>query len=268
MNTYPEFNRLMEIMKTLRSPKGCPWDAEQTHESLIRYLREESFEVIEAIHSKDDAHLCEELGDLILQVVFHAVVAEQRGAFNIKDILNAINKKLEHRHPHVFKEGHKQESSLDDQWEKLKKKEKEGKPHVASCFESIPEAMEPWWVAERLQLLAAKEHFDWENPEGILEKMEEEIHELREEFKSESRARQKEEMGDVLFSMINLCRFLKMNPVELIRKSNDKFSSRYQKMKEVALAEKPEVPFKKLSLTEKEAFWQKAKKLLKKEQNK
>ena len=266
MNSYPEFDRLMEIMKTLRSPKGCPWDAEQTHESLIRYLREESFEVIEAIHAREDTHLCEELGDLILQVVFHAVVAEQRKAFTIREVLNAINKKLEHRHPHVFKQGHKLEGALDEQWEKLKKKEKEGKPSAGSCFESIPEAMEPWWVAERLQLLAAKEHFDWEGPEGILEKMEEEIHELREEFKTESRERQKEEMGDILFSMINLCRFLKMNPVELIRRSNDKFSSRYQKMKELALKEKPEIPFKKLPLEEKEAFWQKAKRVLGKDE--
>ncbi|OVE74131.1 hypothetical protein BVX93_00450, partial [bacterium B13(2017)] len=137
-------------MKHLRSPNGCPWDLEQTHESLIKYLREESFEVIEAIYSKDDNLFCEELGDLILQVVFHAIIAKERGAFGIKDILNSINEKLLNRHPHVFDENHIQEDTLENQWEKIKKSEKK-------CYKDIDVNLDPFLDAERIQLMAAKD---------------------------------------------------------------------------------------------------------------
>ena len=258
MSTYPEFSKLMEIMKTLRSPRGCPWDKEQTHISLLKYLHEEAFEVIEAALKNEDDHLCEELGDLMLQVVFHAVIAEQRQSFTIQDVLNRINQKLEHRHPHVFNQNHIQETPLDEQWDKLKAKEKQ---KITCPFSSIPASINPWHAAERLQLLAAKDHFDWEHPEDILEKIEEECRELREELNTGNREKIKEEAGDLLFSVLNFCRFLKINPEECIRDASGKFQKRYLKTKQLAEASNPERPFKKLSLTEKEAFWQQAKKL-------
>lgn len=259
---YPEFTNLMEIMEKLRSPKGCAWDAEQTHESLIKYLREESFEVIEAILHKDDKHLCEELGDLILQVVFHAIIAKERSAFSINDILKAINEKLIVRHPHVFDSDHVTITTLEEQWDNIKKSQKK---HAVqkTCMEQIPETMEPWLKAERIQLEASKHNFDWGSASGIMDKIQEECLELKHELEINNSEAIQEEIGDLLFSVINLCRFLKFNPSKLVEKSNKKFTERYDKMLEIASKENTNTKFKHLSLDEKEKYWQNAKILLK-----
>lgn len=262
MESYPEFSRLVGIMNILMGPDGCPWDREQTHESLIKYLREESFEVIEAVYSGDDEHLCEELGDLILQVVFHAGIAKARGSFDIRDVLNSISRKLENRHPHVFDKNHVIKSSLDEQWEEIKKDEKALKNamEVKDCQNISSDSIDPWLAAERMQILAAKEGFDWDSAEGILKKLSEESREFKKELKTGDRKRMAEETGDMLFTMVNLCRYCNMDPLSLIKKAGKKFEKRYAKMLEIVKSDKPGLRFKKMSLKEKEKYWQKAKK--------
>ncbi|MBN2144341.1 MAG: nucleoside triphosphate pyrophosphohydrolase [Candidatus Aureabacteria bacterium] len=257
MTNHSEFEQLIKIMEQLR--KKCPWDMEQTHESLIPYLREESFEVIEAVLSGKDHALCDELGDLLLQVVFHAVVAKDRDSFTITDVIKAINHKLIRRHPHVFDPKHVQRETLDDQWQNLKKSEKSS----SSCpghFHSIPENMDSFLASERIQLLSAKDHFQWKSVNGILEKLEEEIKEFRKAHGSGKRKHLQEELGDMLFVLVNLCFFLMMNPSDLIAKANAKFKKRYDKMVALAKQDHPHTPFRKLSLATQEIYWQKAKK--------
>ncbi|EKD28824.1 MAG: hypothetical protein ACD_79C00191G0001 [uncultured bacterium] len=262
MNGYTnEFNRLIDIMERLRQPDGCPWDREQTHMSLIKYLREESFEVIEAILANNPKLLCEELGDLILQVVFHANVAKDNGNFDIEDVLKTINHKLITRHPHVFDEAHIQTQELDEQWESIKKKEK------SKCsYKTTPDNInfDPWLEAEKIQLKAQDESFDWENVEDVVKKIKEECDEFLELKNSSDRNKLAEETGDILFSTINLCRFIKMDPSGLIKNANKKFLTRYNKMKEIAGIEEPNIKFKKLPLDTKEKYWVKAKEFIKK----
>ena len=262
---FQGFSGLMEIMTKLRGPGGCAWDKEQTHESLIKYLREESFEVIEAILLKDDDLLCEELGDLILQVVFHSLVAKDRGAFDINNVLEHINKKLLVRHPHVFDENHVQKESLDDQWETIKNREK-NKKIKKTRFEEIPPSMDQWLQAERIQLLASKDKFDWDNSDEILDKISEECGELKHAVKEGSPKHIKEELGDILFSAINLCRFFNTNPSELISNANQKFMKRYDLMVDLAKQDNPDTKFKHLPLEKKEMYWKKASELIKKNQ--
>jgi tetrapyrrole methylase family protein / MazG family protein len=259
MPNHPEFKNLVEIMEKLR--KECPWDREQTHQSLIPYLREESFEVIEAILSDKDHALCEELGDVLLQVVFHAQLAKDRGSFTVKDVITSISNKLIRRHPHVFDASHVQKETLDDQWENLKKSEK-SQPSCPDTFHSIPESMEAFLASERMQLLSAKDHFQWENVDGILDKLKEEMLEFKKAHDAGNRKHQEEELGDMLFVLVNLCFFLTMNPVELIRKTNSKFKQRYNKMVELAKEDHPHTLFRKLSLQNQETYWQKAKQYL------
>lgn len=255
---YPEFDRLLEIMQRLRAPGGCPWDRKQTHRSLIKYLREESFEVIEAILEDDADGLCEELGDLVLQVVFHALIASERGVFGIRDVLNTINRKLENRHPHVFDAAHVQRESLDDQWERIKNAEKKREP-ATGRFDGLSRKMDPWTAAERIQLIAAGEGFDWEHPKDIVNKIREECGELEAAFDGRERGAVREETADLLFSVLNLSRSLKFDPAGLMEEANRKFIRRYEKMTALARRDKPDCRFKKLSLDEKEALWRRAK---------
>jgi len=262
-----QFAKLMSIMRTLRAPDGCPWDSEQTHLSLIKYLREESFEVIEAIYAKDHDHLCEELGDLILQVVFHALVAEDLGNFSIKDVLNSINQKLIVRHPHVFDKDHIQKTSLEDQWDIIKRQNKKTKPESSQChFAEVHSSMDPWQISERIQLMAASDKFDWEHSLDVLDKIEEECQELREAILQKKRFKVKEELSDLLFSVSNLARFESFDMEGLIIAANDKFKNRYNKMKALAQKKFPDTKFKKIIISEKEKLWQTAKEMLRVEQ--
>ena len=255
MPNHPEFKNLVEIMEQLR--KACPWDREQTHQSLIPYLREESFEVIEAILSGNDHALCEELGDVLLQVVFHAQLAKDRDSFTVKDVITSISNKLIRRHPHVFDASHVQKETLDDQWENLKKSEK-SQPSCPDTFHSIPESMEAFLASERMQLLSAKDHFQWENVDGILDKLKEEMLEFKKAHDAGNRQDQEEELGDMLFVLVNLCFFLTMNPVQLLQKTNTKFKQRYNKMVELAKEGHLHTLFRKLPLQTQETYWQKA----------
>lgn len=257
MDQSGSFNKLVEIMAKLRSKNGCEWDLKQTHESLLKYLREESFEVMEAVLSGDDSHLCEELGDLLLQVVFHAQVAKDRDAFNIDDVIENINHKLITRHPHVFKEGHVLEDSVEEQWEKIK--QSEGKKEATDPFKDVATDLCALLKAERVQMLAAKDKFDWDNPEDVLEKIEEEVGEIRDAIKTGKRDEIALEVGDLLFSVVNLSRKMGFFPERDLDNATEKFMNRYRKMIDRASFDYPETAFKKLSLDEKEDLWQKIK---------
>lgn len=226
--------KLQEVMKTLRAPEGCPWDREQTHETLKPYLIEESYEVFEAIEQKDMYNLTEELGDLLLQVIFHAQVAHEAGEFELEDILEGIIHKLIRRHPHVFGEIHVDNAQeVLQNWEEIKKQEK-GEERAQGWFH-FPQALPALMLAAKTQKEAAKVGFDWPDAEGPLGKVYEEIQELQEAMKSGEGIQ--EEFGDTLFALVNLARFLQLDPEDSLRKAVFKFQARFEKMVELARAE-------------------------------
>ncbi len=250
------FEDLVRIMEKLRSPEGCPWDRKQTHESLLPYLLEETYEVVDAVKKGNDEELKEELGDLLLQVVFHSQIAKERGAFDIDDVVDSIAKKLIHRHPHVFegREDIKTAEDVNREWEKLK--EKEGKKKE-SLLDGIPESMPALERAYKLQKRAAKVGFEWENFDGIKEKLIEELSEIEAELKRGDRKKLEEEVGDLLFMAVNLARFLGIHPEIALRRANEKFERRFRHIEERAkeMGKNPE----EMTLDEMEALWQEAK---------
>ncbi len=213
-------------MARLRGREGCPWDREQTHETLKQYLLEEAYEVLESIDHKDSAALREELGDLLLQSVFHAQIAAESGAFNIYDVLETINEKLIRRHPHVF--GDTVIHTAEEQkihWEKIKKHE--GKKSV---IDGVPKQAPALLRAYRIQQKAATVGFDWEKKEQVWDKVREEIDELHEAINSEDQEAVAEEFGDLLFALVNLSRFLRVHPEEALRRAIEKFIVRFQRV--------------------------------------
>jgi tetrapyrrole methylase family protein/MazG family protein len=250
------FERLVEIMRRLRGPGGCPWDAEQSHESLKRYLLEECYEVIEAIDKNDPEHLKEELGDLMLQPVFHAVIAEERGEFTLDGVLRTICDKLILRHPHVF--GDKVVKSADEQvenWERIKKEEKgdERKSALSGVPPHLPALMKAQKVTEK----AARVGFDWEHSDQVFAKVLEELHEFEETMTSGNEKRMEEELGDLLFAIVNLGRFLSLDPEDALRKTVERFSRRFNHIEETMHARG--VHLKEASLEEMEILWEEAK---------
>ena len=248
----------MEIMRRLRAPGGCPWDAEQTHDSLKRYLIEECYEVIEAIDKKDDGLLQEELGDLMLQPLFHAAIAEERGTFTIDDILNTLSDKLIRRHPHVF--GNQEIRTSDEQvanWEKIKKEEKgeERKSALAGIPPQLPSLMKAQKISEK----AARVGFDWEHTDQVFAKVLEELHELEETIVDGNQERMEAELGDLLFAIVNLGRFLAVNPEEALRKTINRFESRFGHVETTIHARGGNL--KDTSIEDMETLWQEAKKL-------
>ncbi len=250
------FNDLVEIMEKLRSPDGCPWDRKQTHSSLIPYLIEETYEVIDAIRKENDEELKEELGDLLLQVIFHSQIAKERGAFSIDEVIDSIAKKLVHRHPHVFGERSDIKSPEDviREWDKLK--EKEGKKKK-SLLDGIPESMPALERAYKLQKRAEKVGFDWKDFKGIKEKIAEELEEVEEELRKNDRKKLEEEVGDLLFMVVNLARFLGIHPEVALMKANEKFEKRFRKMEEAAAEEGKNL--EELDIEEMEKLWERAK---------
>ncbi len=250
------FEDLVKIMEKLRSPEGCPWDRKQTHESLLPYLLEETYEVIDAVKKDSDEELKEELGDLLLQVIFHSQIAKERGAFDIENVVDSISKKLIHRHPHVFgkREDIKTAEDVNREWEKLK--EKEGKKKE-SLLDGIPESMPALERAYKLQKRAAKVGFDWKGFEGIKEKLIEEISEIEEEIKKGDRKKIEEEVGDLLFMAVNLARFLGVHPEIALRRANEKFEKRFRYMEK--RAKEMGRDLSEMSLEEMEELWQEAK---------
>ena len=218
-------------MKTLRSDKGCPWDREQTHESLRPYLIEEAYEVLDAIDAKDDNELKIELGDLLLQVVFHAQLAHEEGLFSIDDVSSAVSEKLIRRHPHVFGDA---KADTSDQvltnWEKIKQSEKG--PGKKSVLDGLPSHLPALLKAFRIQEKVARVNFDWQDIKAVFGKIREEISELEEAHDSTDQAAQEEEFGDLLFSLVNLARHLKVTPEDALRFTNEKFIRRFNYIEE------------------------------------
>ncbi len=234
---HPEFGRLVEIMARLRAPGGCPWDRAQSREDLKPYLVEETYEVLDAIDAQDPCKLREELGDLLLQVVFHAQIAQEEGAFAIEDVCRAINEKLVRRHPHVF--GDVKADTADEvlqNWEAIKKDEKGGD---ASVFAGVPKVLPALLKAYRLQQKAASVGFDWENREQVVNKVNEEWAELKEAVRENNKAHVREEFGDYLFALVNLSRFLDLDPEDALQQADAKFVRRFQAIeREVAAQER------------------------------
>ncbi len=248
---------LVEIMRLLREPGGCPWDAEQTHESIKKNLIEETYEVIEAINKNDNDLLCEELGDLLMQVVFHACMETEKGAFDFDDVCDGICKKLIERHPHVF--GETKISGVDDvltNWDDIKRKTK-GQKTTAQSMLSVPRELPALMRATKLQKKAADVGFDWSDVSGALDKLQEEIGELRQAVENNDSANMTEELGDVLFSAVNVSRFIKSDAEEALTFANDKFLARFTTVEK--LANERGIDMKSSTLEELDRLWDEAK---------
>jgi len=255
---YSDFNSLVAIMRRLREPGGCPWDAEQTHESLTRYLLEETYEVIEAIDNKSPEHLKEELGDLLLQPVFHAAIAEESGAFTIHDVIEAICDKLIRRHPHVFGEVTIADSAAQiENWEKIKKEEKGAERK--SAISGVPPALPALLKAHKITEKAARVGFDWECVEQVKSKVMEEMGEFEDAMASGDQEQMESELGDLLFSIVNLGRFVSINPEEALRKTINRFQKRFEHVEDSLHAAGKN--FEDSTLQEMNLLWDEAKKL-------
>ncbi len=225
---------LLAVMRRLRDPeKGCPWDVEQTFETIAPYTIEEAYEVADAISRGSMEDLKEELGDLLLQVVFHARMAEEKGHFAFPDVVRAINDKMIFRHPHVFGADHERGRVREDFWERAKEAEKARKATTGdraqdSVLDDVPLALPALSRAEKLQKRAARAGYDWPDMEGVLDKLDEELAELREAVTQGRRDEIENELGDILFTVVNLARHLKVDPEKALRKANDKFSRRFR----------------------------------------
>lgn len=248
---------LVEIMRILRAPGGCPWDAEQTHESIKKNLIEETYEVIEAINKNDKELLCEELGDLLMQVVFHAQMERESGEFDFDAVSDGVCKKLIERHPHVF--GEVSISGVDDvltNWDAIKRKSK-GQKSTTESMLSVPRELPALMRATKLQKKAADVGFDWDDVSGALDKLEEEISELRQAIDNKDSANISEELGDVLFSAVNVSRFVKTDAEEALTASSDKFLSRFTEVEK--LAKERNIDMKSSGIDELDKLWDEAK---------
>lgn len=253
-----KWDQLLEIMEKLRGPDGCPWDQEQNHVTLIPYLIEESYEVIDAIEKNNTSLLKEELGDLLLQIIFHAQIAKDNHLFNMENIIEDLSQKLIRRHPHVFQD--KTVSSVEDvnrQWEKIKEEEKKSKNNLESHLDSIPKSLPSLFEAYKLGKKASQLGFDWDHIDGAIGKLDEELSELKDSILN-SKENIAEEMGDLLFSITNICRHLKIKPELALRKTNLKFRKRFTFIEKEL--KKKNKNFNDSTLEELDALWDQAKK--------
>ncbi|MFA5516739.1 MAG: nucleoside triphosphate pyrophosphohydrolase [Desulfuromonadales bacterium] len=251
--------RLLEIMDRLRAPEGCPWDAAQTPESLCPYIVEEAHEVIEAIEAGEPAAICEELGDLLLQVVFQSRIFEERGHFAMADVCEAISNKLVRRHPHVFAgQSVRDEKSLAAQWERIKAEEK-GAPATSSLLDGVPRSLSALHRARKISEKASRAGFDWPDTAGILLKVREEWAELEAALSQRDHNAIEAELGDLLFSLVNLARFLDFEAEGALNKTISRFQKRFQ---HIEMRLKQEGVFLQDCSPEKlDAIWEEAKQL-------
>ena len=246
---------LREIVKILRAPGGCPWDAEQTHTSIRRNFLEEAYEAVEAIDEDSPEHLKEELGDVLLQVMMHARMEEEAGRFDLDGVADGICKKLIYRHPHVF--GDVQVSDTGEvlsNWEALKRKEK-GQATDTDALAAVARSLPALWRAEKVQKKARKVGFDWPDVSGALDKLSEELEELKTAVAEGSNIQ--EELGDLLFAAVNVSRFVHADPEEALTQATDKFISRFRKVE--AMAREEGRTLEEMTLAELDALWDRAK---------
>ncbi|NIQ37031.1 MAG: nucleoside triphosphate pyrophosphohydrolase [Proteobacteria bacterium] len=249
------FKRLVSIMANLRSSHGCPWDREQTMESLKTYLIEEVYEIMEAIEGNDPEALREELGDLLFHILFLSRIAEEQGAFDIWDVIDRISKKMVARHPHVF--GEKKVSSsrqVEVNWSDLKEKEKSNR---RSILDGIPKHLPALLRAHRITERAGRVGFDWEKTDDIFEKLDEEIGELNKALSHGQRQKIEDELGDVVFVLVNVARQVGINPEEALRKTTDKFIRRFHYIEKTL--ERAKKSLKEASLEEMDRLWEQSK---------
>ncbi len=257
------FEKLVAVQARLRAPKGCPWDREQTHQSLRTYLLEEAYEVLEALDTGDDAKLAEEMGDLLLQIVFHSQIAQEQGRFTVAEVIRGIHDKMIRRHPHVFGDARAGNSAeVLRNWEQIKaeerrtskehgKRDRQGQP--ASLLDGVSRALPATLEGFQLTRKASRIGFDWDDSAGVIAKIEEERAELETALKGGGQQKIEEEMGDLLFAAVNLARFLHVDPEIALKKANAKFSRRFRAME--ARARESGREFKNLSREEMEALW-------------
>src|SRR5271156_2200703 len=263
------FEKLAAVQARLRAPDGCPWDRQQTHATLRTYLIEETYEVLDALESGDDAKFAEEMGDLLLQIVFHSQIAKEEGRFTVADVIREVHDKMVRRHPHVFgTKRAKDAAEVLKNWEQIKKEERiaAGKKNAegskreektASLLDGVSKALPAALEGLHLTRRAARIGFDWDNVEGVFDKLSEEGGELREAVGAKDAGRTEEEMGDLLFAAVNLARFLHVDPEIALKKANAKFSARFRLMEKLASKDGTalgEVPREKM-----EEFWETAK---------
>ncbi|MCC6342305.1 MAG: nucleoside triphosphate pyrophosphohydrolase [Bryobacterales bacterium] len=259
-NAGQRFQQLVGIMARLRAPGGCPWDREQTFDSIKPYTLEETYEVMEAIDNRDWRALAEELGDLLLQAVFHAQMAAEEGHFTIEDSLQAINEKLIRRHPHVFGDGNaKTSDEVKVRWDEIKQQEKKDRGEQRGMLDGVPRAMPALVEAQQISSKAAAAGFDWESAAQVFDKVREEIAELEQARSARNQGEMEAETGDLLFTIVNLARFLKVDPEQALRRTNAKFRKRFAHVEQGLAARGKTVSAS--TLEEMEALWQEAKSL-------
>lgn len=267
------FRDLVELVARLRSPEGCPWDVKQTHESLKPFLLEEAYEVLEALDTQDPRHLREELGDLLLQILLHAQIKSEEHTFRIEDVMTDLTQKLIRRHPHVFAATSDETPKLDSeqvltQWEEIKRAERPAEQQFDSILTGIPASLPSLLRAHQIQKRASRVGFDWENPKQVLEKLDEELEELRAAASSlpasepatrepEPNAAVEHELGDVLFTLVNVARSLRINPEEALRKANNRFIARFQHMERHGAQEGKDL--REMTALEWDTLWEAAK---------
>lgn len=252
MTTYKNLEKLIQTIRTLRSPEGCEWDRQQTHESLRPNMLEEAYEAVDAINSGDIANLREELGDVLLQVLLHSQIADDNGEFNIEDVAKELNEKLIHRHPHVF--GNVKINSTADivnNWDLLKKEEKKERK---SIMDGISKSQAALMSAQKISKRAVKTGFEWPDENSLYECIFSEFNEFKEAVKQNNREHMEEEFGDILFATVNLARWNKIDAEQALLKANEKFMKRFRKMEELA-----QKPLEEYSFEEFDQLWKHAK---------
>ncbi len=252
-----DFNDLLDIMARLRAENGCPWDREQTHESLRIYMIEETYEVMEALDAGDRDKFCNELGDLLLQIVFHAQIARENGEFDINDVTTEICRKLISRHPHIF--GDVRADTPDqvvENWEAIKKREKQLKSQTG-VLKDVPSNLPALMRSYKVQQKAAQVGFDWDDIEDVFNKVDEEIRELRDVYKSKNVERITDELGDTMFALVNLSRFLKVQPELALTGTVNKFIRRFEYIEQQST--KAGKKLEEMTLAEMDELWNEAK---------
>ena len=255
-NDSKSFSRLIGLMKKLRSKKGCPWDRAQTHRSLLPYLIEEAYEVLDSVEKKDDSKLKEELGDLLLQIIFHAEIAREQKKFDIYEVVDALAAKLVQRHPHVFKKRKmlSREQVLRN-WEHIKLATSEDKSVLSGIPKTLPALLKAFRVGEKV----GRYGFDWQRKEDIFPKLKEELAEFKQAYSARNRKEIEEELGDIFFTLANLSRHLKINPELALGRTVEKFIRRFNYMEKELSRKKKSL--KKTSLKELDSLWERSKKI-------
>ena len=244
-------NNLVKTIARLRGKNGCPWDKVQTHKTLKRYLIEEAYEVIEAIDNDDSNALMDELGDVLLQVILHAQIAKEKKKFTFEKLASHVNKKMISRHPHVFGDAHaKTPEEVMVHWERLKKKEKPEN----DTFDGIPRSLPALLKALKVSKKASKEGFDWEDEKDLWKVLKSELHELKTISRTSNKNKQLEELGDLLFMVVNIARWFKLDPEDALNKGIKKFIKRFYRVKQIAKKD-----IKKLSSKELDVLWERVK---------